>query len=342
MENTTNSNNVSTDSQNTNSDNRTTLYHLIPGRENVDLESNERIAQWYRDNNMSVPDGLMNGTNEFKLGFMFNNPYNLHYSFDSHGYAWFYADEIANYLGYSRPNNMTRMVPDNLKISLTINNPIVPDIGLDLTNNINEIAYSHSEYANPNMIRQFTIIHEAGVYYIASNSRSERPEIEEFKRRLFCDLLPTVRRYGCYISPEVRSALEANPNIIADLNNKIASLQNTINVNAPFVNTGIACYNSDINVTINQLAKIIQNMLNVEFGEHELRVNLRDDGFLIKGGANRNMPTDLSIDNGLMKIVFSTETNGYITVITPKGLLYFSDYFMDKFHKNTALPVRNK
>lgn len=328
---------------NSTNNNRTTLYHLIPGRENVDLESDERIAQWYRDNNLSVPDGLMNGTNESKLGFMFNNPYNLHYSFDTHGYAWFYADEIASYLGYSRARDMARMVPGDLKRVININNPTMPDIGLDLTNSIKE-QLSAICALSPNQIHrsEFTIIHEAGVYYIASSSRSERPEIEEFKRWLFCDLLPTVRRYGCYISPEVRSALEANPNIIVDLNNKIASLQNTINVNAPFVNTGMACYNSDINVTINQLAKIIQNMLNVEFGEHELRVNLRDDGFLIKGGANRNMPTDFSIDNGLMKIVFSIETNGYITVITPKGLLYFSDYFMDKFHKNTTLPVRNK
>lgn len=328
---------------NSTNDNRTTLYHLILGRENVDLESDERIAQWYRDNNLSVPDGLMNGTNESKLGFMFNNPYNLHYSFDTHGYAWFYADEIASYLGYSRARDMARMVPGDLKRVININNPTMPDIGLDLTNSIKE-QLSAICALSPNQIHrsEFTIIHEAGVYYIASSSRSERPEIEEFKRWLFCDLLPTVRRYGCYISPEVRSALEANPNIIVDLNNKIASLQNTINVNAPFVNTGMACYNSDINVTINQLAKIIQNMLNVEFGEHELRVNLRDDGFLIKGGANRNMPTDFSIDNGLMKIVFSIETNGYITVITPKGLLYFSDYFMDKFHKNTTLPVRNK
>ena len=101
------------------------------------------------------------------FNYLFNNKYNLHYQFDNRGSAWFYADEIARYLGYDRARNMVRMIPGSYVV-LNINNPIIPEYGLDMSQTLSETLSSLSELSSNQEHRsQFTIIHESGVYLIA-------------------------------------------------------------------------------------------------------------------------------------------------------------------------------
>ena len=278
------------------------------------------------------------------FNFLFNNKYNIHWEKDSRGIAWFFADEIANYLGYTRSSNMARMIPESDKIVININNPIVPEIGLNMFNSLSELNLNHSLGGRPETI----IISESGVYQIALNANSNRQEVIEFRDFVLKELLPSIRMYGCYFDRETREALNENPNLIHDLNDKIAKLSKKrmyhllprdrypYNTYENFRNTLCA---STEDITIGTLAKILCNV-GYPTGEHRLYEELRNDGFLIKFGPDYNKPYQTMIDGGLMKIAKDrnysiNNSDVYYTVyVTPKGQDFFISYFTTKMENS--------
>lgn len=93
---------------------------------------------------------------------------------------------------------------------------------------------------------------------------------------------------------------------------------------------------SDDTILIGELAKIIrQNGVNI--GQNRLFQWLRKEGYLIKGGKAKNMPTQKAVDMGLFKIKERTINNpdGSVrmtktTLVTGKGQVYFINKFLKK------------
>lgn len=117
----------------------------------------------------------------------FNNRV-LHYVLDNRNIAWFLAHEIAAQLGYPRPDHMLRMVknPED-KAALTINNPKIVSIGLDMTACLMEIGLI--DYCAHGGLRQFSIINERGLYIIAKQAKAKRPEVKDFANWVLDELL---------------------------------------------------------------------------------------------------------------------------------------------------------
>jgi len=87
-------------------------------------------------------------------------------------------------------------------------------------------------------------------------------------------------------------------------------------------------------ILVGELAKILKGN-GIEFGRDRLFEWLRTNGYLIKGGSDRNMPTQRSMKLGLMEIKETTSVNpdGSIrinktTKITGKGQQYFVNLFL--------------
>jgi len=149
-----------------------------------------------------------NMNNEFKL--IFDNS-EIHITFDSNNVAWFKAYEIAKVLGYNKVNDMIRRLPDNEV-------QIVPKLSVNLTLNSTE--------GNPNI----AIINEYGLYRIIMRAHyKSNPKIAGFQNWVFYNVLPSIRRFGAYITPEVRGQLANNPDLINDLTSKITDYENRIN-----------------------------------------------------------------------------------------------------------------
>ena len=138
--------------------------------------------------------------------FLFNNPYGIQYAYDKDGMAWFVAKQIANYLGYSRARDMSRMCASQEIINMTVDNPIASDIGLNMSKCIN-LEDAHYVPSSHGGARRFIAISEKGVYDIAMRSRSNRPEIEAF-RVWITNLLRSVRQYDAYIGPEAAAVFQ--------------------------------------------------------------------------------------------------------------------------------------
>ena len=96
---------------------------------------------------------------------------------------------------------------------------------------------------------------------------------------------------------------------------------------------------SKTSILIGDMAKLIcQN--GYQIGQKRLFEWLRDNGFLIKSGASRNMPMQRYVEQGLFEIKESNVLNpdGSIritktTKVTGKGQVYFVNKFLDSSDK---------
>lgn len=307
-----------------NTENSTLLYDVIPGRENADIEfeqhilnNPENMRRWLQGEAV----GQIIGDSNFD--FLFNNKYNLHYEFDNRGYAWFNASELAYYLGYDRPYNMLRPVADDLKITISVSNPAVPELGLDLSNQANSLFELGS---NQKHTAVFTIVHEAGVYNIAISARANRPEVVEFKRWITEELLPNIRRYGYYTSAKMRPILNSYPSLIQDFNNKIAEQNNQIAIlkkQNNIINAKIGA-NIENGISIGELAKLIWNT-GADIGRNRLIQEMSHDGYIMRSTTGSWIPTQAGIRSGY---VIERQIDGNLsTLVTPRGVEYFIDLY---------------
>ena len=186
-------------------------------------------------------------------------------------------------------------------------------------------------------------IPEGDVYRLAA--KSQLPGADEFESWIFDEVLVTINHTGGFVATEEFFVNSYFPN--ADERTKqflIASLNETKKLNAkiaadaPKVLFADSVSASEDGILIRDLAKLLrQNGINI--GEKRLFVWLREHGYLIKTGSDRNMPTQYSMDLGLFRIVESTRTSPdhppkifRTPRVTGKG----QQYFLDKFLRGEA------
>ena len=93
---------------------------------------------------------------------------------------------------------------------------------------------------------------------------------------------------------------------------------------------------SHTSILIGELAKLIKQN-GIDIGQKRLFDWLRDNGFLMKSGSSKNMPTQRSMEQGLFEIKESSYINSEgVTVVTKttkvtgKGQIYFVNKFLCK------------
>ena len=91
---------------------------------------------------------------------------------------------------------------------------------------------------------------------------------------------------------------------------------------------------SDDSILIGELAILLQQN-GVETGQNRLFEWMRCNGYLLRQGCGQNLPTQFSMEQGLMEVnreVLRTPqgriTIGKTTKITPKGQQYFLELFL--------------
>ena len=109
---------------------------------------------------------------------------------------------------------------------------------------------------------------------------------------------------------------------------KIKGLQAKIEEDAPAVRFANAITGCDTNILVRDMAKLLKQN-GVDTGEQRFYWTLRNDGFLIKGGSDYNMPTQRAMEMGLFFVKETprfTKESGIIdrvTTVTPAGQRYF-------------------
>lgn len=179
-----------------------------------------------------------------------------------------------------------------------------------------------------------SVVNEYGLYSLVLSSRKQ--EAKEFKRWITHEVLPNVRMHGAYMTDDVLKQAIQSPDFLIELASQLKSEQAarkhaelTIVQQAPKVLFADAVATSHTSILIGDLAKLLKQN-GVDTGQKRLFEQLRSDGYLIKSGNSKNMPTQRSMELGLFEVKESTLVNSdgstritRTTKVTGKGQVYF-------------------
>ncbi len=185
-------------------------------------------------------------------------------------------------------------------------------------------------------------IPETIFYRLAMKAKNETAE--KFQALVADEIIPSVRKYGAYMTPETLKELILNPDTMIQLcqqlkteqdRRKALEAENLIMQPKALFADSVAASSST--VLVGELAKILRQN-GADVGEKRLFAWMRENGYLIKRkGSDYNMPTQRSMEQGLFRIkeTVVTHSDGHVSVsktpkITGKGQQYFINLFIAK------------
>lgn len=236
------------------------------------------------------------------------------------GEPWFVAKDVCEILEVGNPSQALSRLDDDEKNTLILN-----------------------DGTEGNPIK--SVVNESGLYSLVLSSR--KPEAKQFKKWITSEVLPSIRKHGAYMTPQTIEELIANPDTMITVLQKLKAEQEEkaqeraarlaaeakIEADKPLVLFAESLQVSQDSILIGQLANLLkQNGINI--GQNRLFELLRNEGYLIKSGERRNMPTQRSMDLGIMEIKTGSRNSSDGTIkmthtpkITGKGQIYFINKF---------------
>lgn len=130
-------------------------------------------------------------------------------------------------------------------------------------------------------------------------------------------------------------ALKMADRTIQSLNDNVRLLSQQIEADAPKVAFAESFIRADTDILIREMAKHLTDR-GFPTGQNKLYQQLRDEGYLIKSGQDRNLPSQRSMNNGWMTIKTTTRSSAdstkidRTTLITPKGQEHLLKHFCGK------------
>lgn len=241
--------------------------------------------------------------------FYFNNAA-LRTLTDEAGEPWFVAKDVCDILEISNPSDALKRLDDD-------------------------------ERSRFNLGRQgeTNIVNEAGLYALVLGSR--KPEAREFKRWVTHEVLPSIRKHGAYMTESTLEKAVTEPDFLIRLATQIKQeraekekAQAQVERMRPKALFADAVETSKTSILVGDLAKVLKGN-GVDIGGTRLFAWLRDNGWLMKTGSSRNMPTQKSMELGLFEIKETTvvHSDGHTTInktpkVTGKGQTFFVNKFL--------------
>lgn len=190
--------------------------------------------------------------------------------------------------------------------------------------------------------QEMSFIPESDLYRLVFSSKL--PTAEKFTDWVTDEILPTIRKHGAYMTPDVIERTLTDPDYIIQLattlkdeQQKRKALEAQAEENRPKVLFADSVAASHTSILIFDLAKILKQN-GVKIGGHRLFDWMRKNGYLVRrDGNDHNMPTQRSMEMGLFEVKETTvsHSDGHISVnktpkVTGKGQQYFINLFLSK------------
>ncbi|WP_307770560.1 phage antirepressor KilAC domain-containing protein [uncultured Phascolarctobacterium sp.] len=233
------------------------------------------------------------------------------------GEPWFIGKDVAEILGYKKPENAIAVHVDDEDKTTTL------------------IQGTGSNYKS-----NAVIINESGLYSLILSSKM--PKAKEFKRWVTSEVIPAIRKTGGYIAGSenmtdaeiMAKAVLVAQSTIQQRDQRIKELESDVAAAKPKVLFADAVSASDSTILIGDLAKLIKQNGH-PIGQKRLFNWMREQGYLIKRqGADYNSPTQRAMEMGLFKIKETaiSHSDGHVSVskttkVTGKGQQYFINKF---------------
>ncbi len=166
---------------------------------------------------------------------------------------------------------------------------------------------------------------------------------QKFQAVLADEVLPSIRKHGAYMTDDVLERTITDPDFMIKLLTKMKEEKKAREIAEQQVKEltpkGIfadAVNSSETSILVGELAKLLkQNGVNM--GRNRLFDWMKNNGYLIKSGSERNMPTQKSMEMKLLEIKERNVANpdGSIKIVktpkvTGKGQIYFINKLLAK------------
>lgn len=234
---------------------------------------------------------------------------------EENGKVWFCSKDVATALGYA---DTKKAVIQHCKEDGVAIYPLIDSMGRE---------------------QQAKFINEGNVYRLITHSKL--PSAQKFESWVFDEVIPSIHKHGAYMTGETLEKALTSPDFLIELATKLKEeqakrieLESKIEEDKPKVLFAQAVETSKSTILVGDLAKILRQN-GVDIGQRRLFDWLRDNGYLMKAGSSRNLPTQSAMDAGLFEIKESTVNNpdGSIrinktTKVTGKGQTYFVNKFL--------------
>ncbi|UVI31174.1 phage antirepressor [Paenibacillus spongiae] len=201
-----------------------------------------------------------------------------------------------------------------------------------------------STYAIPDSLgrpQDTTIINEDGLYDVILESR--KPEAKAFRKWITSEVIPSIRKHGAYMTPETIEKTLFDPDYIIKLATHLKAesaradaAQLQLDMQRPMVVFAESLQVSEDSILVGELAKLLKQN-GIDIGGTRLFRILREEGYLMGRGEQYNLPTQRSMDLGIMEIKVGTRMGSDGTSkptrtpkITGKGQIYFVNKFKNK------------
>lgn len=230
---------------------------------------------------------------------------------------WFVGKDVAEILGYAKPRNaISAHVDGEDKKDAPIQGPL-------------------------GGTQTMTVINESGLYSLILSSKL--PTAKRFKRWVTSEVLPAIRKHGAYLTEQKVEEILTNPDTIIKLATQLKQerearkqAEQLIEAQKPKVIFAEAVSTSKDGILVGMLAKLLHQN-GVKIGQNRLFQWLRDKGYLMKRGVDKNMPTQRSKELGLFdvkeRVVGNPDGSIRLTrtpVVTGKGQVYFVQKFLSE------------
>lgn len=229
----------------------------------------------------------------------------------------FLANDVALWIEHSNVTVMIRNLEDNEKVVISLP-----------TKHCLEGLQGNTKY---------TFLTENGLYEVLMQSR--KPLAKQFKAQVK-KILKQIRTTGGYVSNEdmfiqnyLPFADEPTKLLFKSTLETVKKLNQKIEQDAPKVLYADAVAESADTSLVRELAKYLSSN-GVRIGGNRLFEWLRENGYLIKEGSDRNLPTQKSMDLKLFVVTEAPVWNyGECTIyktarVTAKGRVYFLNKFL--------------
>ena len=234
---------------------------------------------------------------------------------------WFVGKDVATALGYAKPRNaINEHVDDDDK-------KMGPENGApSITDNLGREQFP-------------TFINESGVYALVFGSKL--PTAKQFKHWVTHDVLPSIRKHGAYATKETLEKALTSPDfgirLLTELKKeqeKNARQAAELEAAKPKVVFAEAVATSKTSILIGALAKLLKQN-GIDIGQKRLFAWMRENGYLIKSGNDKNMPTQRAMEMKLFEVKEGSYVDGNgvnkttrTTKVTGKGQQYFINRFL--------------
>lgn len=234
------------------------------------------------------------------------------------GEPWFVGKDVAEALGYGKGKSLANAVANHVDAE---------DKGV-------------TEMMTPGGAQKMTIINESGLYSLILSSKL--PTAKKFKHWVTSEVLPAIRKTGGYIPVNpgmsdmevlARAVLISQKTIgaLKEQNRQLETANEEMKPKALFADAYAATKDG---ILVGAMAKMLRQN-GIEIGQNRLFRILREKGYLMKSGEDKNMPTQRSMESGWFRIKARTITtpdgsnrSTRTVLVTGKGQQYFVNLFL--------------